>query len=219
MITFEFLNAQRAAESLVALPTIQLVATLDGDWFELDYQKMTSKPLPENFYLQEAANFSPNAGVDGAIHFVESWGRPAKAALRGEKSRVSRSSLMDELATLAQFGRFATDWFESDGQLMPPDGVFKQIEESLAAFQPRLNVGGSQDNFPSPFDVSVAQWADDVSSERSLKVCDFCGKRFTKQRGRSTSGRYRTDDQTKFCSHSCANRAGNRRRRNQGRTT
>ena len=219
MITFEFLNAQRAAESLVALPTIQLVATLDGDWFELDYQKMTPKPLPENFYLQEAANFSPKAGVDGAVHFVESWGRPAKGALRGEKSRVSRSSLMDELATLAQFGRFATDWFESDGQLMPPDSVFKQIEESLSAFHPRLNVGGSEDNFPSPLDVSVAQWADDVLSERSVKVCDFCGKRFTKQRGRSTSGRYRTDDQTKFCSHSCANRAGNRRRRNQGRTT
>lgn len=219
MITFEFLNSQRAAESLVAVPSIQLVTTLEGDWFEIDYQEMTSKRLPENFYLQEAASISPKAGIDEVFRFVQLWGRPAKAEFGRGKILVPATQMKMEVATLAQFGRFATDWFESEKQLLPSDNLFRLIEKGLAVFHPRLDVGGSRNTYASPFSVSVAQWADDAMHQRLLRVCDFCRQRFTKQRGRSTSGRYRTDEQTKFCSHSCANRAGNRRRRNEGRTT
>lgn len=219
MITFEFLNSQRAAESLVPVPSFQLVTTLEGDWFEIDYEGMTSERLPENFYLQEAANLSPKAGIDEVFRFVQRWGRPAKADFGRGRIVVPTSQVKRELATLAQFGRFATDWFESEKQLLPPDPLLRLIERSLAVFHPRLDVGGSRNTYASAFSVSVAQWADDAVNQRLLRVCDFCGQRFTKQRGRSTSGRYRTDEQTKFCSHSCANRAGNRRRRTQGRTT
>lgn len=219
MITFEFLNSQRAAESLVPVPSIQLVTTLEGDWFELDYQELTSERLPENFYLQEAANFSPKAGIDEVLQFVQRWGRPAEADFERKRMAVPASQMKKEVAALAQFGRFATDWFESEKQLLPSHSLLKLIEKSLAAFHPRLDVGGSRNTYASSLNVSVAQWADDTVNQRLLRVCDFCGQRFTKQRGRSTSGRYRVDNQTKFCSHSCANRAGNRRRRTQGRTT
>lgn len=219
MITFEFLNSQTAAESLLKVPIVQLIATLERDWFELDYREMTPRALPENFYLQEAASIRPKPDEEETLGFVETWGRPIKAASNDQKITVSTTALKREVALLGQFGRFATEWFESDKQISLPASLLKLVERSLAVFHPRLHVGGSRNNFAGLFDISVAQWADDALNERSLKVCTFCGQRFTKQRGRSNSGRYRTDEQTKFCSHSCANREGNRRRRNEGKVT
>jgi hypothetical protein len=213
MITFEFFTPKSAANTPLTVPSVELLSTAEGDFFELDYRNSTTRTLPENFYLQEAPDLRPEPSVDTALEFLRCWGHPTTGVAHQSRVRVNATDLGGALSTVGQFGRFATDWFEADKQLPVPSSLHKVVEEALTDFRPRLRVGGSGDSGVAPLALAVAQWADDVVNDRSLRVCDFCGGRFTKQRGRSTSGRYRLDDRTRFCSHSCSNREGNRRRR------
>lgn len=213
MIYFEFRTSQGASQTLLEIPKVQLVAGLEDDFFELDFDEAKKKLLPENFYLQEAAILPQRPSIDFVSEFISHWGMPTHEPSRGMKVRVKAQTLSREVSSLGQLGRFANGWFESETQLAPPDRLLRLMERCLSAFGPRVNVSGAADNVAGVLEVCVAQWADDVINGRNLKICEFCGKRFTKQRGRSTSGRYRMDGQTKFCSHSCSNRAGNRRRR------
>lgn len=197
----------------LSVPKVTAVAQLERDLFQFDKRETKITKLPENFYLRTAADLPPQLSFEDTLEFLLTWGPPFSLSAVAYNTGVDWRRIAAGIAKLGQIARFAIDWFESEKSIVPEPRFAKEIETALASLQPRIRVSGAGENWHSNVTaLAVAEWAEDIRAGRVLRECDFCGERFTKQRGRSVSGRYRTTTQTRFCSHSCANRKGNQRR-------
>lgn len=216
-IEFEFLSGLEATNLELVVPNASLRSVSGGRVFEFNAQSLLSKQLPESFYLQECANLPPKLSPESSLRFLQEWGPPFSLSATEGRTQLGLQEVQVSLTILRSFGVFAVDWFESNRSIVPSGQLQQAIQEQLATLQPWLVVGGAENDRigVNVFGLAIAQWADDVIAGRLPKICGFCQKRFTKARGRSNSGRYRTSSETKFCSHSCSNREGNRRRRIQ----
>jgi hypothetical protein len=192
---------------------------MESDFFVFGLSGATETRLPESFYLREGAALPENINLHVAHDFAQNWGLPFEVPLSDNPVQVPGRKVIRELGKLRNMCQFAVEWFESGKTLTPSREILAWANAALDAWKPRLgiSVSGGVENGPS---VTVAglvamQWAGDIDAEREMRLCEFCGARFTLQRGRSLSGKHRTTTATRFCSHSCANRQGNQRRRNQ----
>jgi|AntAceMinimDraft_1070359.scaffolds.fasta_scaffold54198_2 hypothetical protein len=218
-LVFSFLSPAEAIQSVLRVPSFELNVTMESDFFVFGLSGATETRLPESFYLREGAALPENINLHVAHDFAQNWGLPFEVPLSDNPVQVPGRKVIRELGKLRNMCQFAVEWFESGKTLTPSREILAWANAALDAWKPRLgiSVSGGVENGPS---VTVAglvamQWAGDIDAEREMRLCEFCGARFTLQRGRSLSGKHRTTTATRFCSHSCANRQGNQRRRNQ----
>jgi len=218
-LVFSFLSPAEAIQSVLRVPSVEYGITLESDFFLLGRSGTTETRLPESFYLREGADLPERINLHVAHDFAQKWGLPFEVPPSDNPVQVPGRNVIRELGKLRDMCQFAAEWFESGKTLTPDREILAWANAALDAWKPRLeiSVSGEVDNGLSGTVAGLVamQWAGDIDAEREMRLCEFCGARFTLQRGRSLSGKHRTTTATRFCSHSCANRQGNQRRRDQ----
>lgn len=178
----------------------------------------------------DGLSFYPVYAVIHALRICQTLVRSYVAAVDGAHTGPLWDFYYDRL----RYNRFYTGApdFNNDNVLHWSDehswDIWTDIQDSLLAyFHPRLYVAsgsqtGAPDLGPDLASVVAGQIFNAVVERAEIRICPFCGTRFSKQEGRAAHGQNRRRSVT-YCSSSCARAKANRdyraRKRAEARET